>query len=54
MDGSCRQIEEGRSAFKIITGEPTGKRRLGSPWRRWKDNIRKYPKYESIRGIELI
>ena len=30
--------EEGRSAFKILTGKPTGKRPLGRP--RWKDNIR--------------
>ena len=27
-------------AFKILTGKPTGKRSLGSPRRRWKDNIR--------------
>ena len=31
---------EGRSAFKILTGKPTGKRPLGRPRRRWKDNIR--------------
>ena len=29
-----------RSAFKILTGKPTGKRPLGRPMRRWKDNIR--------------
>ena len=28
------------SAFKILTGTPTGKRSLGRPRRRWKDNIR--------------
>ena len=33
-------MEEGRSAFKILTGKPTGKRLLGSPRRRWEDNIR--------------
>ena len=32
--------EEGRSAFKILTGKPTGKRPLGRPRRRWEDNIR--------------
>ena len=31
---------EGRSAFKILTGKPTGKRPLGRPRRRWEDNIR--------------
>ena len=34
------RIEEGRSAFKILTGKPTGKRLLGRPRSRWKDNIR--------------
>ena len=29
------------SAFKILTGKATEKRRLGRPWRRWEDNIRK-------------
>ena len=33
-------MEEGRSAFKILTGKSTGKRPLGSPRRRWEDNIR--------------
>ena len=33
-------MEEGRSAFKILTGKPTGKRPLGRPWCRWEDNIR--------------
>ena len=33
-------MEEGRSAFKILTGKPIGKRPLGRPWRRWEDNIR--------------
>ena len=33
-------MEKGRSAFKILTGKPTGKRPLGRPRRRWEDNIR--------------
>ena len=33
-------MEEGRSAFKILTGKPTGKRPLGRPSPRWEDNIR--------------
>ena len=28
------------SAFKILTGKPTGKIHLGRPRRRWEDNIR--------------
>ena len=38
--GHVARIEEGRSAFKILTGKPTGKRHLGRPRRRWEDNIR--------------
>ena len=34
------RMEEGRGAFRILTGEPTGKRHLGRPMRRWDDNIR--------------
>jgi hypothetical protein len=33
-------MEEGRNAFKILTGKPTGKRPLGRLARRWKDNIK--------------
>ena len=32
-------MEEGRSAFKILTGKLTGKRPLGWPRHRWEDNI---------------
>ena len=34
------RMEEGKNAFKILTGTPIGKRPLGSPKRRWEDNIR--------------
>ena len=33
-------MEEGRSAFNILTGNLTGKRPLGKPRRRWEDNIK--------------
>ena len=33
-------MEEGRSAFKILTGTSAGKRPLGRPRRRWEDYIR--------------
>ena len=36
--------EIGRSALKILTSKPTGKRLLGRPRRKWKDNIRMYLK----------
>ena len=38
--GDVVGMEEVRRAFKILTGKPTGKRHLGRPRRRWKDNIR--------------
>jgi hypothetical protein len=33
-------MEEGRSAFKILTDKPTGKRPLGRHRHRWEDIIR--------------
>ena len=36
------RMYEGRSAFKILTRKPTGKRPLGRPRRRWENNIRMY------------
>ena len=33
-------MEEGRSAFTILTGKPSGKRPLGMSRRRWENNIR--------------
>ena len=38
--GHVARMEEGRSALKILTGKPTGKRPLGSPRHTWEDNIR--------------
>ena len=38
--GHVARMKEGRSAFKILTGKPTGKRPLGRPRRRWEDSIR--------------
>ena len=38
--GHVARLEEGRNAFKILTGKPTGKRSLGRPGSRWEDYIR--------------
>ena len=38
--GYVVRMEEGRSAFKILRGKPTGIRPLGRPRRRFEDNIR--------------
>ena len=37
------RMEEGRSAFKVLTGKLTGKRPLGRPRLRWEDNISNGP-----------
>ena len=37
--GDVARMEEGWSAFEILTGKPTRKRPLGRPRRRWEDNI---------------
>jgi hypothetical protein len=38
--GHVARMEEGRGAFKISTGKPTGKILLGTLRRRWEENIR--------------
>ena len=38
--GHIAKMEEGWSAFRILTGKPTEKRPLGRSRRRWEDNIR--------------
>ena len=38
--GHVDRIEEGRSALKISTDKPIGKRPLGRPRRRWEVNIK--------------
>ena len=40
MGEHVARMEEGRSAFKILTGKPTGKRSLGRPRHRWEEDIR--------------
>ena len=38
--GLVARMEESSSAFKILTGKPTGNRPLGRPSHRWDDSIR--------------
>ena len=46
--GHRARMEEGRSAFKILTCKPLGNRPLGRSRRRWEDNIRMHLKVISI------
>ena len=43
MGKEFARMEEGRIAFKILAGKPTGKRPLGRPRRRWEGNIKNGP-----------
>ena len=40
MSRHVARVEEGKNAFKMLTGIPTGKRSLGRPRHEWEDNIR--------------
>ena len=40
LAGHVARMEEDRTAFKIVTGTPTGKRPFGRCRNRWEDNIR--------------
>ena len=47
-------MEETRSAFKMLTSTPAGKRPLGRPGRRWEDNIRMDLKEIGINTRNLV
>jgi hypothetical protein len=40
MGRACSTIREKRNALRILVGKTEGKRPLGTPRRRWEDNIR--------------
>jgi hypothetical protein len=40
MGGSCSTNGEKRNAYRLLVGEPEGKRWLGRPRCRWVNNIR--------------
>ena len=53
--GHVARMEEGRSAFKILTGKPTGKGPLGRPRRSWEVSIRiDLKKHVSVQEVGLI
>ena len=52
--GPVTRMEEGGSAFKILTSKPTGKKPLGRPRRRWEDNIRMDLKEIDINTRNLV
>ena len=53
--GHVARMQEGRSAFKMLTGKSTGKRPLGRSRHRLDEDIRMdLEEVVSVRGIELI
>jgi hypothetical protein len=38
--GHAARMEEKRNAYRILVGQPEGKKPLGRPRRRWVDNIK--------------
>jgi hypothetical protein len=40
MGGACSAYREGRGVYRVLVGKPEGRRPLGRPRRRWKDNIK--------------
>ena len=52
--GHVARMEGCRTAFKSLTGTPTGKRPLGRTRRRWEDNIRMDIKEISINTRNCI
>jgi hypothetical protein len=38
--GHVARMREGRGVHRVLVGKPKGKRRLGTPRRRWEDNIK--------------
>jgi hypothetical protein len=45
---------EGRGIYRILVGRPEGKRPLGSPRRRWEDNIKMDLREKGIDGVNWI
>jgi hypothetical protein len=40
MGGECSSDREGRGVYRVLVGKPEGKRPLGRPRCRWKDNVK--------------
>jgi hypothetical protein len=45
---------EGRSVYRVLIWRPEGKRPLGRPRRRWKDNIKMDVRERGINGTNWI
>jgi hypothetical protein len=52
--GHVACMGEGRGVYRGLVGRPEGKRPLGRPRRRWKDNIKMDPREIGIDGANWI
>jgi transcription termination factor 2 len=48
------RMGEGKGAYRVLVGRPEGKRPLGRPRRRWKDNIKMGLREIGIDGANWI
>jgi hypothetical protein len=51
--GHVAQMGVKRNAYRMLVGNPEGKRPLGRPRRRWVDNIKKDLKRDRMEWYEL-
>jgi hypothetical protein len=52
--GHVARMGDGRGVYRILVGMPEGKRPLGRPRRRWKNNIKMDLREIGIYGVNLI
>jgi hypothetical protein len=52
--GHVARMAEGRGVYRILVGRPEGKRPLGRPMHRWKDNIKMDLREMGIDGVNWI
>jgi hypothetical protein len=54
VGGTCGTHGEGRGVYRVLVGRPEGRRPLGRPRRRWKDNIKMDLREIGIDGVNWI
>jgi hypothetical protein len=52
--GHAARMGEERKVYKVLVGKPKGKRPLGTPRRRWEDEIRMDLREIGLRGVDWI
>jgi len=52
--GYVARMGEGKDVYKVLVGNPEGKRPLGRPRRRWEDNIKMGLQEVECGGVDWI